>query len=80
MIALRAGRKPRSRVIMNTYHPVSENLNAPEPGNGGESEGNCVATKRGGKQPDAKEQSQTPVNSIRRLSTASLRETGEALR
>ena len=41
-------------------------------------EGNCVVVRRGGKQPGAKEQSQTQVNSIRCLSLASLRATGEA--
>jgi hypothetical protein len=51
-------------VIMNPYHPVSESLNATEPVNGGEAEGNCVAVRRGGEQPDAKEQSQTKVNSM----------------
>ena len=66
-------------VIMTTYNPVSVNLNATEPRNGGEAEGNCVAARRGGKQPDAKEQSQIPVNSIRYLSVASLLANGEAL-
>jgi hypothetical protein len=65
-------------VIMNTYNPVSENLNAIEPGSGGEAKGNCVAARRGGKQPAAKEQSQTDVNSIRCLSVASLPVKGEA--
>jgi len=63
---------------MKTYNPVSENLNATEPGNGGEAEGNCVAARRGGEQPDAKEQSQTQVNPIRRMSVASLLVSGEA--
>ena len=63
---------------MNTYNPVSENLNATEPSAGGEAKGNCVAARRGGKQPAAKEQSQTSVNSIRYLSAASLRGIGEA--
>ncbi len=63
---------------MKTYHPVSENLNASEPVNGGEAEGNCVAVRRGGEKPEAKEQSQTQVNSIRRLSAASLLGNGEA--
>jgi len=65
-------------VIMNIYNPVSENLNATEPVTGGEAEGNCVAARRGGKQPDAKEQSQTEVNSIRCSRTASLLANGEA--
>ena len=72
------GLKAPARVIMKTYNPVSENLTATEPENGGKAEGNCVAVRQGGKQPDAKEQSQTKVNSIRRVSTASLRATGEA--
>ena len=59
-------------VIMNTYNPVSENLNSTKPSNGGEAEGNCVVVRRGGKQPDAKEQSQIVMNSIRCLSLASL--------
>ena len=63
---------------MTTYNPVSENLNATEPRNGGEVEGNCVAARRGGKQPDAKEQSQIQVNSIRYLFVASLLANGEA--
>ena len=63
---------------MTTYNPISANLIATEPGNGGEAEGNCVAVRRGGKQPDAKEQSQTYVNSIRYLTTASLLANGEA--
>ena len=62
---------------MTTYNPISENLIATEPGNGGEAKGNCVAVRRGGKQPNAKEQSQTYVNSIRYVSVASLRVTGE---
>jgi RNA-directed DNA polymerase len=70
--------KPWPRVIMKAYHPVSESLNATGPESGGEAEGNCVAARRGGEQPDAKEQSQTKVNSIRRTSAASLRGSGEA--
>lgn len=63
---------------MNIYRPVSESLNATEPVNGGGAKGNCVAVRRGGKQPAAKGQSQIPVNSIRCLSVASLRGIGEA--
>ena len=65
-------------MIMNTYNPVSENLNSTEPGTGGEVEGNCVAVRRGGKQPETKEQSQIQVNSIRCRSAASLLVNGEA--
>ena len=63
---------------MKTYPPVSENLNISEPVNGDEAEGNCVAARRGGEKPEAKEQSQIPVNSIRRRTAASLLGTGEA--
>ena len=66
------------RVIMTTYDPVSEKLTATEPGSGGEADGNCVAVRWGGKQPEAKEQSQTKVNSIRCEFAASLRWAGEA--
>lgn len=59
-------------VIMTTYNLFSVNLNATKPSSGGEAEGNCVAARRGGNQPEAKEQSQIPVNSIRYLSVASL--------
>jgi len=66
------------RVIMTTYKPVSENLPAPKPETGGEAEGNCVVARRCGKQPEAKEQSQTQVNSIQLMYAASLRGNGEA--
>ena len=75
---LHAPRDGAARVIMTTYNPISENLIATEPGNGGEANGNCVAARLGGKQPGAKEQSQTYVNSIRCGRLASLRATGEA--
>jgi hypothetical protein len=65
-------------VIMTIYNPISENLIATEPGNGGEAKGNCVAARLGGKQPGAKEQSQTKVNSIRCRRLASLLANGEA--
>lgn len=70
--------EPETGVIMNAYNPVSENLNSTKPSNGGEAEGNCVVVRRGGKQPDAKEQSQIVMNSIRCLSLASLPVNGEA--
>ena len=63
---------------MTTYTPISENLIATEPENGGEANGNCVVVRRGGKQPGAKEQSQTQVNPIRCMSAASLLANGEA--
>ena len=71
-------RRHRASVTMTTYNPISENLIATEPGNGGEAKCNCVAARLGGKQPGAKEQSQTKVNSIRCWSAASLLANGEA--
>ena len=65
-------------VTMTPYTPISANLIATEPGNGGEANGNCVVVRRGGKQPGAKEQSQTQVNPIRCVSAASLLVNGEA--
>jgi len=63
---------------MTIDKPVSASLTATEPVTGGEAEGNCVAVRRGGEQPDAKEQSQTEVNSIRCSVTASQLASGEA--
>ena len=72
------GTRPRSSVIMTIYNPFSVNLTATEPGSGGEAEGNCVAVRRGGEQPDASKQSQTKVNSIQPEYAASLLGNGEA--
>jgi len=63
---------------MTIYNPISANLKATKPVNGGEADGNCVVARRGGKQPKAKEQSQTQVNSIQPWHAASLLATGEA--
>src|SRR5580704_19589488 len=41
-------------------------------------EGNCVAARRGGEQPEANEPSATQVNSIRPVALASLLANGEA--
>ena len=41
-------------------------------------EGNCVAARRGGEQPEANDSSATQVNSIRPVTLASLLEDGEA--
>ena len=41
-------------------------------------EGNCVAVRRGGEQPEVNDQSVTRVNSIRPIVVASLLEEGEA--
>jgi hypothetical protein len=46
------------------WHPVTE--------------GNCVAARRGGEQPEVNDQSVTQVNSIRPVVVASLHLTGEA--
>ncbi len=63
---------------MTTYSPVCVNQTATKPDTGGEAEGNCVAVRRGGKQPNAKEQSQIQVNSIQLMHSASLLATVEA--
>ena len=63
---------------MTIDSPVSANLNGTEPVSGVEAEGNCVAVRRGGKQPEAKEQSQMQMNSIRCAWLASLLASGEA--
>ena len=65
-------------MIVTTYNSVSENLNATEPSSGGEAEGNCVAARLCGEQPDARKQFQTYVNSIQPLHSASLLGIGEA--
>jgi hypothetical protein len=65
-------------VIMTIYNPFSANLNATKPEHGGEAERNCVVVRRGGKQLDAKKQSQISMNSIRCVSAASLLVNGEA--
>ena len=65
-------------VIMTIYNPISVNLKATKPDNGGEAEGNCVVVRGGGEQPKAKKQSQIQVNSIRFMSSASLLAIGEA--
>jgi len=59
---------------------TSESLSHPETSNGRAARGNCFAVRRGGEQPEADLRSQTKVNPIRFITTASLRETGEACR
>ena len=56
----------------------SESLIPPEASNGRAAEGNCVAVRRGGEQPEAERQSQTRVNTIRPTDAASLLADGEA--
>jgi hypothetical protein len=63
---------------MTIYNPISVNLKATKPDNGGEAEGNCVVVRQGGEQPKAKKQSQMQMNSIRFMSSASLLANGEA--
>ena len=59
---------------------TSESLSHPETSYGKAAGGNCVAVRRGGKQPEADLRSQTKVNPIRFTTTASLRVNGEACR
>src|SRR5690606_2797626 len=49
----------------------------PEASSGRAAEGNCVAARRGGEQPEADPRSQTQVNTIRPFKATSLLETGE---
>ena len=59
---------------------TSESLSPPETSYGRAAEGNCVAVRRGGEQPEADPQSQIPVNPIRPSTAASLLGNGEACR
>ena len=59
---------------------TSESLSHPETSNGKAAEGNCVAARRGGEQPEADLRSQIQVNPIRFATMASLLATGEACR
>lgn len=59
---------------------TSESLSPPETSNGRAAEGNCVAVRWGGEQPEADPQSQTKVNPIRPSTAASLLGNGEACR
>ena len=59
---------------------TSESLSLPETSNGRAAEGNCVAARRGGEQPEADPWSQTQVNPIRLSTAASLLASGEACR
>ena len=67
-------------VRTNTMKSTSESLSPSKTRNGRAAEGNCVAVKRGGEQPEAEPWSQTQVNSIRLTTVASLPEKGEACR
>jgi hypothetical protein len=57
---------------------TSESLSPPETSNGRAAEGNCVAVRRGGEQPEADPQTQTKVKPIRPATLASLLGKGEA--
>ena len=57
---------------------TGESPGPPKSSSGRAAEGNCVAVRRGGEQPEADLQSQTQVNSIRPTVVASLLANGEA--
>ena len=59
---------------------TSESLSHPETSYGRAAEGNCVAARRGGEQPETEGRSRTKVNSIRHVRRASLLARGEACR
>jgi hypothetical protein len=75
-------RKRAPSATSKAMNSVSESLNPPGDRKSVAAEGNCVATMRGGEQPEAEVQSQTDlprsVNSIRYARRASLLGEGEA--
>jgi hypothetical protein len=77
-ICRQTGGTPVPRANEVTMRTTSESLSPSETRNGREAEGNCVAAKRGGEQPEAKPQTQTKVKPIRPATMASLRGKGEA--
>ena len=75
-----AGRDARRQCVHETMTSMCESHNHPGGRNRGAVEGNCVAARRGGEQPETDRWSQTKVNSIRRSNRASLLAKGEACR
>ena len=75
-----AGRDARRQCVHETMNSMCESHNHPGGRNRGAVEGNCVAARRGGEQPETDRWSQTKVNSIRRSNRASLLAKGEACR
>ena len=75
-----AGRDGRRQCVHETMNSMCESHNHPGGRNRGAVEGNCVAARRGGEQPETDRWSQTKVNSIRRSNRASLLAKGEACR
>jgi hypothetical protein len=61
-----------------TMRTTSESLSPSEASHGRVAEGNCVAVRRGGEQPEAKPQTRTQVKPIRPSTMASLLANGEA--
>jgi hypothetical protein len=61
-----------------TMRTTSESLSPSEASHGREAEGNCVAARRGGEQPEAKAQTRTQVKPIRPSTMASQLANGEA--
>jgi len=59
---------------------TGESASLPETSDGKAAEGNCVAARRGGEQPEADPRSRTKGAPIRPVATASLLRTGEACR
>jgi hypothetical protein len=78
----RGGLKRQSTAVASanevTMRTTSESLSPSEASHGREAEGNCVAVRRGGEQPEAKPQTQTQVKPIRPPTMASLLANGEA--
>ena len=71
----RSGAASANEVTMRT---TSESLSPSGASHGREAEGNCVAARRGGEQPEAKAQTRTQVKPIRPSTMASQLASGEA--
>ena len=74
------GPEDRFQCVHETMNSVCESHNPRAGRERGAVEGNCVAARRGGEQPETEGWSRTKVNSIRHVRRASLLEKGEACR
>lgn len=77
---LKACAERRLQCVHETMSSVCESHNPRAGRERGAVEGNCVAARRGGEQPETEGWSRTKVNSIRHVRRASLLEKGEACR
>lgn len=77
-LLVRRVQRPRPSANEVTMITTSESLSPSETSNGRAAEGNCVAVRRGGEQPEVDPQTQTKVKLIRPATLASLLGKGEA--